>query len=388
VFGGSTVVDWSRSLMWEGDLMPIQRKMWRLDESGPVEVSMGAIDLEKRIEDVVEADPSVVDPDVLIIGRQVQTDQSGLIDLLGLSADGSIVVMELKRGRTPRDVVAQALDYASWACHLGMDELREIWDGYSGPESPESLDDVYADRFNWQLEDPDGAHRMVIVASELDSSTERIVDYLADTAGVEINVALFGVFKDGGNEYLVRTWLREIEEDSVGKPKKPKRAQAPWDGHTWAVNFGEEAFRSWEDGKHWGFVSAGGGDWYVRTLKNLSPGHQVACVIPGVGYVAVGTVTRSMRRVDVATVPTEEGEVPFLELDLKAAKPDQFLSDPDDRLAEHIVLVDWSDARPANEAVWEKHMYANQNTVTKLRHARTIEVLRDAFIWPSPDNPE
>jgi len=95
-----------------------------------------------------------------------------------------------------------------------------------------------------------------------------------------------------------------------------------------------------------------------------------------------------MRRVDVATVPTEEGEVPFLELDLKAAKPDQFLSDPNDRLAEHIVLVDWSDARPANEAVWEKHMYANQNTVTKLRHARTIEVLQDAFIWPSPDNPE
>jgi len=38
--------------MWEGGLMPIQRKIWRLDESGPVEVSMGAIDLEKRIEDV------------------------------------------------------------------------------------------------------------------------------------------------------------------------------------------------------------------------------------------------------------------------------------------------------------------------------------------------
>ncbi len=47
---------------------------------------MGAIDLEKRIEDVVEADPSVVDPDVLIIGRQVQTEQSGLIDLLGLDS--------------------------------------------------------------------------------------------------------------------------------------------------------------------------------------------------------------------------------------------------------------------------------------------------------------
>ena len=42
------------------------------------------------------------------------------------------------------------------------------------------------------------------------------------------------------------------------------------------------------------------------------------------------------------TVLTEEGEVPFLELGLKADNPGQFLSDPDDRLAEHIVLVDCS----------------------------------------------
>jgi hypothetical protein len=42
----------------------------------------------------------------------------------------------------------------------------------------------------------------------------------------------------------------------------------------------------------------------------------------------------------VATVLTEEGEVPFLELGLKADNPGQFLSDPDDRFAEHIVLVD------------------------------------------------
>ena len=78
----------------------------------------------------------------------------------------------------------------------------------------------------------------------------------------------------------------------------------------------------------------------MRTLKNLSPGDHVACVIPGVGYVAVGTAPRSVSQVDVATVLTEEGEVPFLELGLKADNPGQFLSDPDDRLAEHIVAVD------------------------------------------------
>ncbi len=33
-------------------------------------------------------------------------------DLLGLDKDGNIVIVELKRGKTPREVVAQLLEYA------------------------------------------------------------------------------------------------------------------------------------------------------------------------------------------------------------------------------------------------------------------------------------
>ena len=40
------------------------------------------------------------------------------IDLLAIDADGNLHVLELKRDKTPRDVVAQVLDYGSWVTTL------------------------------------------------------------------------------------------------------------------------------------------------------------------------------------------------------------------------------------------------------------------------------
>ena len=42
----------------------------------------------------------------------------GRIDLLAIAPDASLVLIDLKRDRTPREVVAQALDYASWVEQL------------------------------------------------------------------------------------------------------------------------------------------------------------------------------------------------------------------------------------------------------------------------------
>jgi RecB family endonuclease NucS len=50
----------------------------------------------------------------MLIGRQEDTGLGGRIDLLAIAPDGSPILIELKRDRTPREVVAQAIDYASW----------------------------------------------------------------------------------------------------------------------------------------------------------------------------------------------------------------------------------------------------------------------------------
>ncbi len=69
---------------------------------------------EESLEDWLERNPAVLDEDdpLVIIGRQVPTD-AGPIDLLALNQSGDLVVIELKRGRTPRETIAQALDYIS-----------------------------------------------------------------------------------------------------------------------------------------------------------------------------------------------------------------------------------------------------------------------------------
>jgi RecB family endonuclease NucS len=71
-------------------------------------MTAGSMPLESRLEQLIEADTTILGEPVLLIGRQVPTAHGKFIDLLGVSGDGVLQVLELKRDRTPREVVAQA----------------------------------------------------------------------------------------------------------------------------------------------------------------------------------------------------------------------------------------------------------------------------------------
>ncbi len=70
---------------------------------------------------------------------------------------------------------------------------------------------------------------MLIVASEIDSSTERIIEYLSSTYGVGINAVTFHYFRnDEGKEFLARVFLIEpgqveyrTQIKSISKRKPP-----------------------------------------------------------------------------------------------------------------------------------------------------------------------
>ena len=76
-----------------------------------------------------------------MIGRQVYTDFGKVMDLLCLDRVGDTVVVELKKGQTPRDTVAQALEYASWVKDLSHDRITEIADEYLSKVGSISLAD-------------------------------------------------------------------------------------------------------------------------------------------------------------------------------------------------------------------------------------------------------
>src|SRR5581483_4308188 len=120
----------------------------------------------------------------------------------------------------------------------------------------------------------------------------RIVEYLAEYA-VPVNVLFFRYFEDGDRRYLARTLLLDHEQAAVAPAASTaNKTKEPWNGIDWYVSFGEYPDgRSWVDAMRYGFVSAGGGDWYSRTLRNLPVDARVFACIPGTGYVGVGRVT-------------------------------------------------------------------------------------------------
>ena len=93
--------------------MPLDIGLWRFDDGIQRRLPTG-MPSEKRLEDLIETDPSVLGQPLPLIGRQIPTSYGKYVDLLALDGEGAIHVLELKRDRTPRDVVAHTLDYGSW----------------------------------------------------------------------------------------------------------------------------------------------------------------------------------------------------------------------------------------------------------------------------------
>lgn len=351
--------------------MPIKHAIWTIDDNpGPLNPSR--LENEQLLEDIIVSDPSILSSDWLVIGRQVRTAYDGRIDVLAIAPDGSLVLIELKRDRTPRDVAAQALDYASWVKNLSSEQISRIYIQFSGGES---LDQAFRDRFGTGLEEDalNQAHQIVIVSSELDASTERIINYLND-GNIPINVMLFQVFEHGNEKLLSRAWLVEPEDaqDYLGQRDKGE----PWNGEFY-VNYD----RDWSDALKYGIVTAGGGYFYSRTLGNLSPGDRIWVKAPGKGFVGVGRIISAKCPIRELEVQTDSGLRPALEV-LQNAR--EFISrDDNPETADYYVGVKWLDTvSDTSQAFQETGLFGNQNTVVRPRDPKwvhTVERLKIRF---------
>lgn len=202
--------------------MATRMSLWRLNNDG----SAAAIDeetlaTEEQIESAIESDPRLLGIDVLIIGRQTQTP-SGPLDLLALDSEARLVVIENKRDRTPREVLAQAIDYAAWVAKLDFGEVEGIYAKYRASQRDEGPDlaSAFEEHFEEELDSIGDVPRMIVVAAHLDDSTERMIDFLNDSFDVPVNAVLFQPFEGG---LLGRTWLRP---DVVGARSAGKRSAA------------------------------------------------------------------------------------------------------------------------------------------------------------------
>lgn len=354
--------------------MTLEVGLWRADGQSLRRLSPSGIALESQLEDYIEADPNLLGERLLLVGRQVPTEHGGFIDLLAVDADGNVHVIELKRDKTPRDVVAQTLDYGSWVAGLNHPEVVEIFENYR-PEL--AFDAAFAEFFGTDAPDELNAEQVfTIVAAAVDAATERIVRFLHESFNVPVNVVFFRHFNDHGASYLARTWLVSQEAEATPRSTpKAQRTREPWNGHDWYVSFGEiPGGRVWEDARKFGFVSAGGDTWYSRTLKNLPIGARIFACIPKSGYVGVGTVAGESIRFSDAIVTVDGVEQKLADLPLDGNYQHNPTGDTGET-AEYVVPIDWETTVPVSGAIWRTGMFANQNSACKLRKQFTVDTV-------------
>jgi len=356
--------------------MPIRHAIWKVSAQ-PEQLMEAQLPSEQLLETMICAAPRILSDQWMLIGRQEDTGFGGRIDLLALAPDGALVLIELKRNRTPREVVAQAIDYAVWVDALTSDEIAAIYGRFAPGRD---LASEFRARFGQALDEDtlNQSHQIIIVAASLDASTERIVKYLNDR-GIGLNVLFFQVFDTGGQQLISRAWLLDPVQTQVSAAVTPHREKEPWNGEFYA-SFGADGDRSWSEAVRYGFISAGGGAWYTNTLNLLNVDDRVWVKSPRHGFIGVGRVKGKAQRAVDFVIRTHEGERPALDVLTEGAYYREQADDPEQ--SEYFVPVAWDRTVPLDQAVSEIGLFGNQNTVCrpmtpKWRH--TVERLKERF---------
>lgn len=326
--------------------MSVKQIVWSLDTKQPLEES--ELKNEKELEDLIYEHIDIIDPNLLVIGRQIQTD-GGPLDILCIDSDCNTVVIELKKGMTPREVTAQALDYASCISQMSFEELS-----LKCLDRNVNLAAAFKQRFKEDI-DPDGesgfnqSTRIIIVASKMDPSTQRIVEYLI-RQNIDINVLFFTVFQSKGERYISRAWM--VDDDDT---RRMTKTHLPWNGEYYCA-FNECENRSWDDAMDFGFYSAIGK--YANMVYGFKPGDRIWLHLLKNGYCGCGIVQGYPMPADKAKLTVDGKEYDFLSIPgLRAT----YHRDEPDRI-EQIVPVKWiHKQKPVG--VWETGFFSNQRAI-------------------------
>ena len=205
-----------------------------LHSAEPIVAKETNIELEKHIESWLENSPwaLVEGESILWIGRQtsVNVEESTIfLDLLGIDFERNLVIVKLKRGKAPRNVVAQLLEYAEWAEKLSDEQICEIAETYFQTAKKETtLQKVFSEVFENEMLALNRRLRLFIVAEEIPASVSRVCRFLRTSHGMDINCLVVSTFQTESGEVLVNTEAKIGQEDVV--VPKSARQLARWSG--------------------------------------------------------------------------------------------------------------------------------------------------------------
>lgn len=204
--------------------MATEIKTWQIVDGKLHEVNSTLLDGKRKEKDDLEqwirSHPEILGSDIALIGEQVQT-KSGPLDFLGIDSSGNLVIIELKRDKLHREVLAQAIDYASDVADWEVAKLDEI----CLKTTKQNLEDYLADKFpELSFEDigVNQSQRLLLVGLSVDEPLGRMIEWLSSNYNIGINAIVLNYVKTkSGDELLSRTVIipEEIEREKANKKK-------------------------------------------------------------------------------------------------------------------------------------------------------------------------
>jgi hypothetical protein len=204
---GTEIKSWQ---IIEGKLTPIDTDLKKEKKTEPYD-----------LEPWLASNPEIIGSDIMIMGRQVMT-KSGPIDLLGLDKSGNIVVIEIKRDELPRESLAQAIDYASDVAEWTAERLSDVCSTYTKKTFEDAFNDAFPD-VDLENVNLNSTQRIILVGFSIESSLERMIEWLSDSYNVNVNAVVLSYVKTtSGDELLTKTSIisEEMEQERRRKQKK------------------------------------------------------------------------------------------------------------------------------------------------------------------------
>lgn len=195
-------------------------EVYRVDDDDMTRIEETELDTEAALENrlVKARGAEIGGVELLYIARQDSPGDAGIFDILAVDSSGNTVVVELKRDKAPREIVAQALEYASEVRNEDYDALDEryetfLQDHYGIADERPSLAEAHAEYFD--LDEPlsrrefNSEQRFVLVGTSFRDVSLSMADFLR-AHEIDVVCVEYRAYREklGGLELLTTDGIR------------------------------------------------------------------------------------------------------------------------------------------------------------------------------------
>jgi len=154
------------------------------------------------IEEWVEKTPAILGQDLLVIAKELPLPSGIRLDLLAIDKQANLVIIELKRDESGRDVEWQAIKYASYCSNFSTDEIFTYYAQYLESDTDEAQ--LRIEEFiDEELSALNQSQQIFLVAKNFHSDVISAVLWLRDY-GLEIKcIRLRPYVDDDGDLFII-----------------------------------------------------------------------------------------------------------------------------------------------------------------------------------------